>query len=80
MVAEKWYPRADSGWTARAKLTLRNSRIPAIRKLRVEANSIGVVLHGQVNLFYYTQLSQELVRNELKDIPIFNEIEVLDPR
>ena len=49
-------------------------------KTEVEANSIGVVLHGQVNLFYYKQLAQELVRNELKDIPIFNEIEVLDPR
>jgi|EndMetStandDraft_3_1072993.scaffolds.fasta_scaffold161681_2 hypothetical protein len=78
MVAEKWNPNPGSGWTKRAKSLLSNSKIPAIRQVGVEWNSVGVVLRGQVHLYYYKQLAQELVRNELEDIPIFNEIEVVE--
>ena len=60
MVAEKWNPNPGSGWTKRAKSLLSNSKIPAIRQVGVEWNSVGVVLRGQVHLYYYKQLAQEL--------------------
>jgi hypothetical protein len=64
---------------ARARLALSNSKIPAIRALNVEADSSGVELRGRVNLYYYKQLAQELVRNEIDDTPIINRIDVVDP-
>ena len=80
MVTEYWGTRTDNGLVARARSTLSNSKIQALRKLSVEEDRVGVVLRGQVPLYYYKQLAQEVVRNELEDVAIFNEIEVVDPR
>jgi hypothetical protein len=63
----------------RVRSILSNSKVSAIRKLGVAEGGIGVVLSGQVSLYYYKQLAQELVRSELEDLAIFNRIEVVDP-
>jgi len=78
MMAENSRTRPENSPVTRAKLTLAKSKIPAIRKLSVEHDGIGVVLRGHVDLYYYKQLAQELVRNELDDIAIVNRIQVAD--
>jgi len=60
----------------RAREALARSPIAAMREIIVESNSTGIVLNGQVSLFYYKQLAQELVRKEIEDAPLFNRIEV----
>ena len=78
MVAGNWGTRTDNRLVARARATFSNSRIPSIRNLSVEEDDHGIVLRGQVPLYYHKQLAQELVLNELEDVAIFNEIEVVD--
>jgi hypothetical protein len=80
MIAEKWHKDGERSLVNRAKTSLSNSKIAAIRNLRVESDAIGVVLLGQVPLYYYKQLAQELVRSELDDTSIINQIEVVAPR
>lgn len=46
----------------RAREALARSPIAAMRDVIVESNSTGIVLSGQVSLFYHKQLAQELVR------------------
>jgi hypothetical protein len=80
MVAGNWYARPGNSLSERARSILANSKIPAMRKLIVDENSFGIVLRGQVHLYYYKQLAQELVRNEFEDIAIVNHIEVVDSK
>ena len=61
----------------RAREALTRSPIAAMREIIVESNTTGIVLRGQVSLFYYKQLAQELVRKEIEDAPLFNRIEVV---
>jgi len=79
VVGGNWQSSSKSSWLTRAALTLRSSKIATIRNLEVKADDVGIVLHGRVHLYYYKQLAQELIRSELADIPIFNEIEVVEP-
>ena len=53
MIAEKRHMDADHSLVSRAKTSLSNSKIAAIRNLMVESHPIGVVLLGQVPLYYY---------------------------
>jgi hypothetical protein len=68
---------ADHAAIGRAKLTLSKSKIAAIRNVSVEAVGGSIVLLGQVPMYYYKQLAQELVRNEISDAAIHNRIEVV---
>jgi hypothetical protein len=79
MIAERYRWDADKCPASRAISILSKSKIPAIRKLTVEVDATDVVLRGQVALYYYKQLAQELVRNELPEIIIRNRIEVVEP-
>jgi len=76
LMAENSRTVLENSPVARAKSILAKSKIPAIRKLSVERDEIGVVLRGHVDLYYHKQLAQELVRNELDDIAIINRIQV----
>jgi len=79
MIADYLRPRTDNTLAGRAKSILAQSKIPAIRLIEAEEDSDGIALRGQVPLYYYKQLAQELVRSELEEIAIFNEIKVVDP-
>ena len=78
MNAMNWHSTTEQSLAVRARDILSNSKIPAIRAIIVEQNSAGVILRGQVKLYYYKQLAQELIRNELDDIAILNQIEVTE--
>jgi hypothetical protein len=57
---------------SRAALALRQSQIPALRKLSLEETDTLVVIHGKVPSYYYKQLAQETVmpllgRRELRN-------------
>jgi hypothetical protein len=80
MVAINWKARMGNAPLARAKLIFSNSNIAAIRNLSVEEHSLGLVLRGKVPLYFYKQMAQELLRNEIEDMTLFNEIEVVDHR
>jgi hypothetical protein len=79
MIAEQRCRDAEHGLVGRARKTLSDSGIAAIRNLRVEPDPVGVVLLGQVPLYYYKQLAQELVRSDIEDVTIINRIEVVEP-
>ena len=78
MIAGKWHVDANRSLVSRARTSLSNSKIAAIRNVKVESDPMGVVLLGQVPLYYYKQLAQELVRNELDDAWVINHIEVIE--
>ena len=79
MVAEYLRPRTNHSLAGLARTVLAKSKIPAICRVKVEEGNNGIVLNGKVNLFYYKQMAQELVRAELNDVAIVNRIEVIDP-
>jgi hypothetical protein len=80
MIVEYGRPRADNSSVSRVRSILTKSRIPAIRRVEADEDGNRIILRGQVPLYYYKQLAQELIRNELTDSAIVNEIEVIAPR
>jgi hypothetical protein len=63
----------------RAEQALRQSRIPALRKLRVEETADGVLLAGSVGSYYLKQLAQEAVMPVLGDRELRNRVLVIRP-
>jgi hypothetical protein len=61
----------------RAKNVLRQSKIHELRKLDVDRVDEGIVLRGYASTFYHKQLAQELVRKELYDEEVLNQIQVV---
>ena len=60
----------------RAQLALKRSSIGELRRLKAIDEGDAIGLHGQVDTFYHKQLAQELVRNELDEVPILNHVQV----
>lgn len=74
--------RHDSMATAtlvrqRADQALRQSPIPALRKLRVEENDRAIVLSGSVSSYYLKQLAQESVMPCLGARELHNRVQVV---
>ena len=59
-----------------AQSALTRSCIRALRQLKAIDEGEAIGLHGRVDTFYHKQLAQELVRNELDDVPIVNHVHV----
>jgi hypothetical protein len=57
--------------------TLRQSPIPALRKLRVEESEKEVVLTGNVTSYYLKQLAQEAVMPVLGKRGLLNQVVVI---
>jgi hypothetical protein len=67
-----------STWTGvRAEQTLRQSALPALRKLRVEETDAAVVITGSVSSYYLKQLAQETVMPVLGERELFNRVQVV---
>jgi hypothetical protein len=60
----------------RAQGALKRSHVRVLRRLTVTDDGGAIGLHGGVDSFYHKQLAQELVRNELDDVPIVNHVQV----
>jgi hypothetical protein len=60
-----------------AILALRQSRIPALRSLRVEESPTGITITGRVATYYLKQLAQETVMPVLNDRELHNEVLVV---
>jgi hypothetical protein len=56
---------------------LRQSPIPALRRLHIEETEIGIVLTGSVSSYYLKQLAQETVMPVLAGRDLHNHVEVL---
>jgi hypothetical protein len=61
----------------RAEQALRQSPIPALRKLRVEETDAGVVIAGSVSSYYLKQLAQEAVMPLLGERELQNRVTVV---
>ena len=62
---------------ARAAQALRQSPIPALRKLRVEESASGIVISGSVSSYYLKQLAQETVMPILGHRELHNHVSVV---
>jgi hypothetical protein len=60
----------------RAKAALSKSRIRDLRRLTLGQDENRIVVRGRVSSFYHLQLAQELIRGELGDTQIVNEVHV----
>ncbi len=58
-------------------LALRNSPIPALRKLSLEEGETAVTLHGKVSSFYLKQLAQETVLPFVDGRELINRVQVV---
>jgi hypothetical protein len=58
---------------------LRQSPIPALRKLRIEETDTELVLLGSVSSYYHKQLAQETVMPLLAGRGLVNRIAVVRP-
>lgn len=61
----------------RPEQALRQSPIPALRRLRVEETDSGVILSGCVNSYYLKQLAQEAVLPTLGERTLVNQVSVV---
>jgi hypothetical protein len=62
-----------------AEQALRQSRIPALRKLRVEDTEEALILDGAVGSYYLKQLAQEAVMPILGHRTLQNRVTVVRP-
>ena len=62
---------------SRADQVLRQSPIPALRKLFVEENDQSVVLSGSVSSYYLKQLAQETIMPMLDHQALLNRVLVI---
>jgi hypothetical protein len=60
-----------------ATLALRNSPIPALRKLLLDENATAVIIAGQVSSYYLKQLAQETVMPALGGRELHNRVLVV---
>jgi hypothetical protein len=64
---------------SRASLALRQSPIPALRKLALEETDATVVIQGKVTSYYLKQLAQETVMPVLGGRKLVNRVQVVRP-
>lgn len=68
---------SSSATQQKVEQALRQSPIPALRKLRVEETENGVVLSGNVSSYYLKQMAQETVLPVLGPCGLNNQVEVV---
>jgi len=68
---------ATNGLSERAVQALKQSPIPALRRVSVEPTSEGVVLSGRVPSYYYKQLAQETVMPHIMGLRLENHVVVV---
>jgi hypothetical protein len=69
-------PLAANDTLARARAVLAQSQVLRSRGLSVSSQGEKIILRGKVSLFYHKQLAQELIRAEISDVSLVNEIQV----
>ncbi len=62
---------------SRAALALRQSPIPALRRLALEESDTTLVLQGDVPSYYFKQLAQEAIMPALAGRLLFNQVRVI---
>jgi len=62
---------------ARADQALRQSPIPALRKLRVEETDEAIILSGSVSTYYHKQLAQETLMPLRGSRELYNRVTVV---
>jgi hypothetical protein len=67
---------ASDGNLTRAEAILARNTALRSRGLSVLNRDGKIILRGKVSLFYHKQLAQELIRAEIPDVMIVNEIQV----
>jgi hypothetical protein len=70
---------ATKGLSERAIQALRQSPIPALRRVSVEETPEGIVIFGRVSCYYFKQLAQETVMPHLAGCSLLNRLIVVRP-
>ena len=60
----------------RVRAALSKSKIRDLRRLTLAQDEDRIVVSGSVSSFYHLQLAQELIRGELGDVNVVNEMQV----
>jgi hypothetical protein len=60
-----------------ASSVIRESSIPALRRLSVDENETTVVLQGMVSSYYLKQLAQEMIKPALCGRQLVNSVAVI---
>ena len=63
--------------SVRAVQALRQSPIPALRKLQVEESDLEIILSGSVSSYYLKQLAQETIMPLLSGRELQNRVSVV---
>jgi len=61
----------------RADQALRQSPIPALRKLHVEESALEIIIEGSVSSYYLKQLAQEAIMPVLGTRELLNRVTVV---
>ncbi len=61
---------------ARARAALSKSRIRDLRRLTLAQDDDRIVVRGRVSSYYHMQLAKQLLRSELGDVSVVNEMQV----
>lgn len=61
----------------RAEEALRQSPIPALRRLQLEENDAAIVISGAVGSYYLKQLAQEAIMPYLGQRVLLNQVSVV---
>jgi hypothetical protein len=61
---------------ARARVALSTSQIRDLRRLTITQDHERIVVRGRVSSHYHKQLAQALIRSELGDVDVANEMKV----
>jgi len=67
---------APSDTLARARAALSKSKIRDLKQLTLAQHEDRIVVSGRVSSYYHKQLAQELLRAELGDANVVNEMQV----
>jgi hypothetical protein len=70
---------ASGDTLALATAVLAKSRIRDLRRLTISQEDDYIVLHGRASSYYHKQLAQELIRCELPDVEVINNMQVEYP-
>lgn len=70
--------KTSSPSASEAAQALKQSPIPALRKLKVEETDSVIVLSGSVSSYYHKQMAQETVMPVLNNRELRNEVSVVE--
>ena len=71
------FSAASNDALSRARAALSKSKIRDLRRVSIVQDEDRIVVSGRVSSYYHKQLAQELIRGEIGDARVVNEMQVV---